>query len=542
MKFTLFSRLSLILMTAIVFSMTSIAQSGNLLSNPGFEDGFRQVQGSSPREVANAWTPWNAPRTSDMPGFQNVQPTYFAGANASSQGAISRIRSGGNSQVYFSYFATHDAGIYQQISNVTSGTEFRFSIYGYVLSTSLDDLNVSENPGGVALRVGIDPTGGTDPLASSVVYSEAAIFYDAFRQYSVIATAQSTTITVFIRSTVTEPVQYSYVYLDDAVLEITPSSQPASTSTSTRAATATTAPTNTVAPANTTAAPTNTVAPTNTTAPTNTVAPANTSESVDATPTRETSSDGTVPTATQASAIATATQSSSTVATATQATSPVTTPVVPISDSFPGRILHTVQRGDTVGNLATLYGSSIEAIIAANGLDESALIFRGQGLIIPVRLLPMTETPSPTPLVVVITATPAPGSAVGGQYIVQRGDTLGSIASRFNTTVVTLVQLNGIANPNRIFVGQSIRLPQGNTPAPLPPTQVVAPTQVSAQPTQVILPTQVPAQPATYVVQPGDNLFRLALRFGVRLQDLAAANNLSDFNRIFIGQVLVIPR
>ncbi len=44
-----------------------------------------------------------------------------------------------------------------------------------------------------------------------------------------------------------------------------------------------------------------------------------------------------------------------------------------------------------------------------------------------------------------------------------------------------------------------------------------------------------------YVVQPGDNLFRIALRFEVSLQALAAANGITNINRIFVGQVLVIP-
>ncbi|NWF70876.1 MAG: LysM peptidoglycan-binding domain-containing protein [Chloroflexi bacterium] len=48
---------------------------------------------------------------------------------------------------------------------------------------------------------------------------------------------------------------------------------------------------------------------------------------------------------------------------------------------------------------------------------------------------------------------------VSGAYIVQRGDTLSRLARRFGTTVATLVSLNGIANPDLIFVGQTLRLP-----------------------------------------------------------------------------------
>jgi LysM repeat protein len=475
------------------------AQSENLLSNPDFESGFRAVPGeNTPRNVASSWQPWNVSRGENDPGFQNAQPRYLAASNAGSEEAIPRIRSGADAQMYFSYYETHDAGIYQQVSGVTSGTELRFSIYGYVHSNNLDDLSVSEDPGGVALRVGIDPTGGTDPFSSDVVYSELAIFYDTFRQYSVIATAESSTVTVFVRTTISEPVQFTYVYLDDAVLEATPeqeteepveteeTQEPANTATSTATATATA-----------------------------------TATSSNPTPTRE-ENGGVLPTATSVGATATEASNGGGEA--------------PVLDEFPGRIVHTVRSGDTVGQLAVRYGSSIAAIIEANGLDDSALIFTGQGLVIPVRLVPTTETPSPTSDIV---ATPTTTSNTGGQppsgntYVVQPGDTLLNIARRFNTTLTTLVQLNGISNPNRILVGQRLQLPVSAQPTPTP-------TPVS---TTVVQPTPTPVpQPATYTVQPGDNLFRISLRFDVSLVALANANNITNYNRIFVGQVLTIPR
>jgi LysM repeat protein len=541
---------------------------GNLLENCGFEEGFRSVAGATPRSVANDWQPWNAPRTNDMPTFQNTQPIYFASSVAGSQQppAASRNREGGTeAQVYTSYFETHDAGIYQEVSGVEVGAEVRFSIYGYVFSSTQDELNVSENPGGVALRVGIDPTGGTDALADTVVYSDAAIFYDSFRQYSVITTAKSDTITVFVRTTVSEPVQYTHVYLDDAVLEVTPDSQPA---------TATTAPSNTPVPKNTSVPPTATVASSNTPVPSatpiNTVAPTQVAQ--ESSPTPEGATATTVPsntpaaTATNQDVVPTATTIGATATTASQATAtsrPANTPQAPISETFPGQILHTVQRGDTVGGLATRYGSSIEAIQQANDLDDSYLIFRGQGLIIPVRIVPATETPSPTPIVIVVTATAVPTTVAGGEpgtggpvttpntgvYVVVPGDNLSGIARRFNTTVGTLVQLNGIANPNRIFVGQQLRLPGSTggalpTPAPTtPPSATPVATQVTQpQATPVIIPTQTPSTPATYVVQPGDNLYRIAIRYNVSLTALGSANNISNYNLIFVGQVLQIPR
>lgn len=104
-----------------------------------------------------------------------------------------------------------------------------------------------------------------------------------------------------------------------------------------------------------------------------------------------------------------------------------------------------------------------------------------------------------------------------GVYVVRRGDTLYSIARRYGTTVNALVQANGLRNPNRIYVGQRLVI-SGAAAASSPP-----------------LPGFV------HVVQRGENLFRIALRYGTTVQALARANNLSNTSLIYAGQRLVIP-
>ncbi|MDX1994856.1 MAG: LysM peptidoglycan-binding domain-containing protein [bacterium] len=222
-------------------------------------------------------------------------------------------------------------------------------------------------------------------------------------------------------------------------------------------------------------------------------------------------------------------------------------PVQPLNETFPNTIIHTVRRGDIVADLAVLYGSTTEAIIQANGLNENALIYVGQGLIIPVRLPPpATVTPTPTALVVVVTATAAAdappatlapggtGGPIGGVvgqtpglvYVVQFGDTLSGIAGRFNTTVTALAQLNGIVNVNRIQSGQRLIIPAtGGQPVPTNPAVTATP-----------LPTV-----QTYMVRYGDTLFRLAAQFNVNVNALIDTNGIANPNRIYVGQVLIIP-
>lgn len=528
-------RFFFLLMLLLLSSYVTVAQdSQNLLTNPGFEDPFRMV--SDGREVAEGWQPWNLEPGPNSPSYENAQPIYEPVAPDTT-----RIRSGSNAQQYYTdlYF-THVGGVYQRVTGITPSTELRFSVYAYVWSSSLDDPDVSEDPGGVLVEVGIDPTGGTDPTSSNIEWGVSAEQYDAYRQYSVIATATSNAVTVFIRSSVDFPQRNNYVYLDDAVLEVTTGSpvQPGMTDTPQPLPTNTAEPlpTNTPEPL-----PTDTAEP----LPTNTPEPPPSEEPQDPTPTREgggivvsptnTLAVPILPTNTSPPQIPTDTPPAAT-ATTVSTSAPVGGPATATPTlAFGNTVTHTVRRGDTVGRLAELYGSTTQAIIQANNLGPDALIFVGQGLIIPVPVAaPATNTPSPTPLVIATSISGGTGGPIQDTaYIVQPGDTLLRIASRFNTTVSAIAQANGIVNVNLIRSGQRLIIPGVGGPV----GQVV-PTSVPAQ-SVPILPSG--GQTTTYVVQPGDNLYRISLRFGVPMADIVRANGILNVNRLFAGQELIIP-
>lgn len=105
-------------------------------------------------------------------------------------------------------------------------------------------------------------------------------------------------------------------------------------------------------------------------------------------------------------------------------------------------------------------------------------------------------------------------------YVVQPGDTLWGISRRFNTTVDALVRANNIPNPNLIYVGQVLQVPDGTGPTPVPPQ---------------------PPQQTTYVVKFGDTLSQIARTFNTTVAALVQANNIANPNLIYVGQVLIIP-
>ena len=119
----------------------------------------------------------------------------------------------------------------------------------------------------------------------------------------------------------------------------------------------------------------------------------------------------------------------------------------------------------------------------------------------------------------------APPNAAPTPYIVRPGDTLFSIATRYRTTAARLAQLNGIVNPTMIYVGQSLTVPAApNAPSASSPAA-----------------TPAPAGDMVYVVQPGETLFRIALRYNTTAWNLAAYNKLDSPTMIYAGQRLMIP-
>lgn len=116
-------------------------------------------------------------------------------------------------------------------------------------------------------------------------------------------------------------------------------------------------------------------------------------------------------------------------------------------------------------------------------------------------------------------------------YTVVQGDRLIRIALRFNTGIRALARLNGIVNVDLISINQRLRIPCSITT----PEQPDLPPGVTPTPLPVVNGYRV------YIVQQGDNLFRLSLRYGVPIRTIAALNGIYNIHLIYVGQRLLIP-
>jgi hypothetical protein len=251
------SILALLLLAALAPIDGSQAQGANLLANPGFEGRFEAWSGINEIQVAPGWTPWwfEDPGR-DLPYFRPEYKRADAGAFPY------RVFEGGSAQQWFTFHASHLAGMYQQVFNVTPGQRYRFTIWAQVWSSSEDDPFNSVNPANPRLRIGIDPSGNWQAGASTVTWSAEAPMsgiIDRWHQMSLEATAENTVITVFMRTNPDFANKHNDTYWDNASLvavEAPAPTAPPPTATPDQPTATVAAPTATASPAATaTAAP-----------------------------------------------------------------------------------------------------------------------------------------------------------------------------------------------------------------------------------------------------------------------------------------------
>lgn len=169
---------------------------------------------------------------------------------------------------------------------------------------------------------------------------------------------------------------------------------------------------------------------------------------------------------------------------------------------------YTVQSGDTLSGIANKFGTNYESLANLNNISNPNRIYVGQVL----KLSANSNTASSAHQATT-NATPA------GSYSVKAGDSLSAIAARYGMSYETLARLNNISNPNRIYVGQVLKLSSGSTVS-----NVVNHSTASAA--------------GSYTVKSGDSLSSIATRYGMSYETLARLNNISDPNRIYVGQTL----
>ena len=140
---------------------------------------------------------------------------------------------------------------------------------------------------------------------------------------------------------------------------------------------------------------------------------------------------------------------------------------------------YTVRAGDTVSSIAGRYGLSTASVLALNGLGWKSLIFPGQTL----RLAKAAaQAPVSAPVTAPVISAPAPAPAAtggNGSYVIQRGDTLTTIARKLGVTVPAILAANNLTSSSIIYAGRTLVVPGlqialvGSVTVPLSPSMRV---------------------------------------------------------------------
>jgi LysM repeat protein len=169
--------------------------------------------------------------------------------------------------------------------------------------------------------------------------------------------------------------------------------------------------------------------------------------------------------------------------TPTMAPTDTPAPSPTISPTMPGPFIYQVAEGDSCWTIAAKFKVDLLTLITINNLDPSCPIRAGEKLTIPG---PDTKLPTTTPIPLNLPR----GTKIN--YTVQVGDTVGSIALKFNSTTESILKDNNIKDANSILPGQVLII-EVNLVTPIPSKTAVPPSPTGPTPTSTRAATFTPA-------------------------------------------------
>ncbi len=168
-------------------------------------------------------------------------------------------------------------------------------------------------------------------------------------------------------------------------------------------------------------------------------------------------------------------------------------------------VYYTVRKGDTLFGIANIYNTTINEIVDLNNIENPNLIYPGQVL----RILTNSTIPGEEQ-----------GQTGSITYTVKMGDTLSEIANRYDVSVMHIVEINEIQNPNLIYPGEKLRITDSDSRG----------GKLNIGNGQYI----------THIVRSGESLWSISRRYGTTVRKLVEDNDIKNPSLIYPGEILKI--
>lgn len=183
-------------------------------------------------------------------------------------------------------------------------------------------------------------------------------------------------------------------------------------------------------------------------------------------------------------------------------------------------ITYKITKGDTLWSITKQYNISLESILALNNIKDKDTLSIGQIIKIPQDNFPAADYV---------------------MHVVEKGDTLWSIAQKYNLSVDLIFATNNITNSELISIGQEMKIPSHKNA--IAEANIVNQAVVDKKSNNINNNVSQPenAEPIVYTVKAGDNLWNISRKYGVSAEVIISVNNLKDKDLLSLGQKLEIP-
>ncbi|TET07205.1 MAG: LysM peptidoglycan-binding domain-containing protein [Candidatus Atribacteria bacterium] len=195
-------------------------------------------------------------------------------------------------------------------------------------------------------------------------------------------------------------------------------------------------------------------------------------------------------------------------------------PFYSFADNNDEFITHKVTKGDTLWSISKQYNTSLKLILALNNIKDKDTLSISQIIKIPQDNLPAADYT---------------------MHIVKKGETLWSIAQKYNLSVNLILATNNIANSELISIGQEMSIPSHKNA--VVETNIFNQAVIDKKNNNINNNVSQPenAEPIVYTVKAGDNLWDISRKYGVSVEVIIDINNFKDKDFLSLGQKLEIP-